>query len=95
MKNSRRKFLQIAGVTALGACANPLLAKAASVKSSKAAETATINRPEALTAKRWAIVIDVHKFHSEELINKCSKACTLEHNIPFFHDKRHEILSEA
>ena len=38
--------------------------------------------PNALTAKRWAMVIDTRAFESKEQFDACINACNAAHNIP-------------
>jgi [DsrC]-trisulfide reductase subunit O len=81
MKKSRRDFLKIAGLSALGLGAGPTLEKVA-----KAAEAPYEPNPKALKAKRWAMVIDIKKFREsgEEALNACITACHTVHNVPDF-----------
>ena len=47
------------------------------------AEAAQIwKNPQALTAKRWAMVVDMTKFQSKEDYQKCIDACNIAHNVP-------------
>ncbi|MFH2047290.1 MAG: sulfate reduction electron transfer complex DsrMKJOP subunit DsrO [Pseudomonadota bacterium] len=97
MENSRRKFLKIAGISALGLSATPVLDAFAIdiqdldidnliVKSIDAAP-----KKEALTAKRWGMVIDTRKIKSEHDLEPIIAACSKIHNIPVMENKRHEI----
>lgn len=83
MALNRRSFLKAAGLTTLaglgGHAAMELLAPGAL----DAAQPATIGAfPEALTGKRWAMVIDTTKFTSTRLYQKCIDACHTAHNVP-------------
>ena len=62
MKSSRRRFLKIAGISALGIGAKPVLDVMAS--SSETASPKITKSENALKAKRWRIVIDTRKSQS-------------------------------
>ena len=64
MESSRRSFLKIAGISALGLGAKPVLDVLAS--SGETAAPITMKGENALTAKRWGMVIDTRKLQSEE-----------------------------
>jgi Fe-S-cluster-containing dehydrogenase component len=83
MDLNRRSFLKAAGLTTLaglgGHAAMELLAPGAL----DAAVSAKIEAfPEALTAKRWAMLIDTNKFTSIRLYQQCIDACHKAHNVP-------------
>jgi len=83
MDLNRRSFLKAAGLTTLaglgGHAAMELLAPGAL----DAAVSAKIEAfPEALTAKRWAMLIDTNKFASIRLYQQCIDACHKAHNVP-------------
>lgn len=44
-------------------------------------EAQYLPKPEALTAKRWAMVVDMGKM-DEQTVNKCIEACHRTHNVP-------------
>jgi len=89
MKSSRRRFLKIAGISALGLGAKPVLDVMAS--SSETAAPKTIKGENALTAKRWGMVIDTRKLQSEEDLEPMIEICDKIHNVPKFENKNHEI----
>jgi molybdopterin-containing oxidoreductase family iron-sulfur binding subunit len=92
MENSRRNFLKIAGISALGLSAKPVYnAFAVSEEHGEKNEAKVIPKKGALTARRWAMVIDTTKFESEEDLKPIIEACNKIHNIPAFENKRHEI----
>jgi len=92
MENSRRTFLKIAGISALGLSAKPVLnAFAVSEEHGEKKEAKVIPKKGALTAKRWAMVIDTTKFKSAKDLEPMIEACNKIHNIPVFENKRHEI----
>ncbi len=101
MKSSRRSFLRVAGISALGmGCAAPVLKALAS--SDAPAEHEVESVPEmvrgekALTASRWAMVVDTRKLNSAEDVAPLIEACHTIHNVPKIEgdpeeQKRHEI----
>ena len=92
MKRSRRSFLKIAGISALGIGAKPIIdGLAASAPSGEIAEPQVRHKPEALTAKHWAMVIDTTQFKSEEDLKPLIAACHSIHNVPELKNKNHEI----
>jgi molybdopterin-containing oxidoreductase family iron-sulfur binding subunit len=89
MESSRRSFLKIAGISALGLGAKPVLDVLAS--SGETAAPITMKREDALTAKRWGLVIDTRKLQSEEDLKPMIEVCNKIHNVPKFENPRHEI----
>jgi len=90
MKSSRRRFLKIAGISALGIGAKPVLDVMAS--SSETAAPKTLKGESALTAKRWGLVIDTRKLQSKEDLEPMIEVCNKIHNVPKFENPRHEIM---
>jgi len=93
MKSSRRCFLKIAGISALGLGVKPALEVLASSEGGPGGVAKPeVNKGEnTLTAKRWALVIDTRKFESEEDLAPMIEACHEIHNVPKLENKRHEI----
>jgi len=92
MKSSRRRFLKLAGIAALGIGSRPVLDAAFAAGGGGAAPEAKVRRqPEALTAKQWAMVIDTRRFESAADMEPLIEACHAIHNVPHFENKRHEI----
>jgi Fe-S-cluster-containing dehydrogenase component len=89
MKQSRRHFLKVAGIAAVGLGTAPAITLAAT-DSHGSARALVSDRPEALKAQRWGMVIDVKKI-DETLAKKISKACHSHHNVPDF---THEVDTE-
>jgi len=89
MAVDRRKFLQTAGLAALGLAANPV--------GTIAQDSLTINKPGSipqenpLTAKRWAMTIDLRKCIEKDDCRDCVDACHLTHNVPKFGNIKDEI----
>ncbi len=92
MKNSRRSFLKIAGLAALGIGSKPVLnAFASSGEHGAGAAAETYRGAKALTAKQWGMVIDMRKLEKAEDLEPIVAACHSIHNVPEMEEKRHEI----
>jgi len=89
MESSKRRFLKIAGIAALGLGAKPVLDVMAS--SGETAQPKIMTGEKALSAKRWGMVIDTRKLQSEEDLKPMIEVCDKIHNIPKFENKNHEI----
>ncbi|MFC1836546.1 sulfate reduction electron transfer complex DsrMKJOP subunit DsrO [Thermodesulfobacteriota bacterium] len=88
MRKSRRDFLKIAGLSALGLGVKPAGdALAAGTQSSVAPDA------KAIKGKRWAMVVDLKKFKEsgEEAIKACVEACHTIHNVPHFDNPKDEV----
>jgi Fe-S-cluster-containing dehydrogenase component len=88
MKNSRRSFLKIAGISALGMGASPISTLSAS---SGKQGVETLKNKDALTARQWGMVIDTRKIHSSEDLEPMTEACHKIHNVPKIENSNHEI----
>ncbi|MBW1962709.1 MAG: 4Fe-4S dicluster domain-containing protein [Deltaproteobacteria bacterium] len=88
MKPSRRGFLKLAGLFALGLGTKPVLG---AFTKETASEPFTVQSEDALTARHWAMVIDTRKFNSPEDLQPMIEACHTAHNVPKFENSRHEI----
>lgn len=80
MENSRRKFLKMAGISAL-ALASAMTALEGGAMA-QIAPGRYVKRKGMLTAKRWAMVIDTRRFTSEADFAPIIHACNVAHNIP-------------
>ena len=89
MKKSRRSFLKVAGIAAIGLGAAPAMNFAAS-DSHGTAQAVKSKNEEALTAHRWGMVIDTNKI-TDEVVEACTQACHKAHNVPDFN---HEVDEE-
>jgi Fe-S-cluster-containing dehydrogenase component len=78
---NRRKFFKIAGVTALGLAGRPALPLLA--------QEPTWAEP--LTAKRWAMLIDIKACLHKEGCRDCINACHRVHNVPDFGNPKDEV----
>jgi Fe-S-cluster-containing dehydrogenase component len=88
MDISRREFLRIAGASTIvgvlgGWTAIELLAPGE-------LEKKHLPKPEALSAKRWAMAVDMKKM-DKETVRKCINVCHYVHNVPDIGDPKHEI----
>ena len=84
MSIDRRQFLKIAGISSiLGLGATAASATHNLWVKGLGPEQVDKNK-DALLAKRWAMVVDMSKFKTEEEIKKCIDACHLTHNVPDF-----------
>lgn len=88
MSIDRREFLKIAGITSLLG----LGGVTASQGLKEIVEASQVRpNPEALTAKRWAIVVDMSKFKTKEDYQRCIDACHKVHNVPLINNPKQEI----
>ncbi len=87
MSISRRDFLKIAGVASIGIgfSATDLLWK------DRAAALEPVSPGKGLTAKRWAMVVDLRKFKTEEDYNRVIHECHRVHNVPDFGNPKDEV----
>jgi len=89
MSMNRRQFLKIAGISSVLGLGGTSVVNVLTKGRGEASHIVTDER--ALTAKRWAMVIDVSKFRNEEDYKKLSKACHSIHNVPDFGNPKDEI----
>jgi molybdopterin-containing oxidoreductase family iron-sulfur binding subunit len=94
MKNTRRKFLKIAGLAALGWSVRPAASLFASGHGSHGAEGLFLaskhgapKHGEGLHAGRWAMIIDMQKL-TPAIEKKCIEACHTNHNVPEIDSKQ-------
>lgn len=93
MTVDRRKFLQVAGLAALGVAARPLaaLSQSDSLAMPVVSEPVGLPQEHPLTARRWAMVIDLKKCLNRDNIKDCARACHQAHNVPDFGNPKDEI----
>jgi molybdopterin-containing oxidoreductase family iron-sulfur binding subunit len=86
MDKGRRRFLQIAGISALGLGVKTNIASAEG-------DDKYLSNPKALKAERWAMVIDLKKFKESgpEAMQACVEACHKIHNVPEFDNPKDEV----
>lgn len=80
MKTDRRKFLKVAGLSAMALASG--LATMTGEANAQIAPGKYVPRTGSLTAKRWAMVIDTRKFTSQDDFRRCFEACKRAHNVP-------------
>ena len=91
MEDGRRRFLRLAGISAVGLTAKPVLNAFAAAQQKEKPQTAVKKGDDALIAKNWGMVIDTRKFESAEDLHHIIEACHSVHNVPFLENEDHEI----
>jgi len=96
MDNSRRKFLKIAGLSAIAGIGAPTafnsLLKGEVQASTTGEAAAESGEAAATTGKRYGFLIDNRKFaEDKDLAQRCINACHSIHNVPDFGNKKDEI----
>lgn len=84
MSIDRRRFLEIAGLSALAVAGPPALAVLA-----RGAQGTGVAGPSQAT--RWALVIDPRKCREKDGCTDCIAACDKAHNVPHFRERAHEV----
>jgi molybdopterin-containing oxidoreductase family iron-sulfur binding subunit len=92
MNASRRHFLKVAGLStfALGGGVSALMGPAGDAMA-QIAPGSYGHGSRALTARRWAMVIDTRKFKGPEDYLPLAEACHAAHNVPVTKGDRQEI----
>ena len=88
MERSRRGFLKLAGMGAVGLGAKPVLS---AVGLGGSPSPKIVQSDKALTANQWAMVIDTRRFKSEEDFEPITAVCHKIHNVPKLQNKKHEL----
>ena len=86
MEVSRREFLKIAGASTIVG----ILGGWSAVEVLAPGELDSRRSPQALTAKRWAMVVDT-KSMDEVIARDCIEACHYMHNVPDIEDQKSEV----
>ena len=95
MDSSRRNLMKLAGLSVVGLSAAPVLnAVASGGGSDTEAQPRLLPNREALTAKRWAMVVDLEKCLRDRGCTKCAEVCHKEHNVPNLADSRFNLNPE-
>ena len=90
MSINRRQFLRRAGmITALGLGSSFIISGFRKKEVAEAAEYGKSSKD--LPAKRWAMVVDMSKFKTEEDFKRVTDACHSLHNVPDFKNTKDEI----
>ena len=92
MDSSRRRVLQLLGLSSLALATRPVL-NAFAAEAEQAEEPAPVIKPDdkALTAQQWAMVIDTRQFEAVDDVEPLVEACHAIHNVPRLSNKNHEI----
>jgi molybdopterin-containing oxidoreductase family iron-sulfur binding subunit len=92
---NRRGFLKVSSLTAIGLAGGSLSRAFGNVDSSRVQPENSVpgqtTAAAPLTAKRWAMVIDLRKCAEQKDCADCSKACHLVHNVPEFTSPKDEV----
>jgi Fe-S-cluster-containing dehydrogenase component len=95
MDNSRRKFLKIAGLSAIAGIGAPTAFNSllkGEAQASTTEEEAGNGEAVASSGIRYGFVIDTRKFEEDkDLGQRCINACHSIHNVPDFGNKKDEI----
>jgi len=96
MDVKRRKFLKIAGLSAIAGVGAPsalnMLLKGEEVQASGGHAPEPAHGATVQSGKRYGMVIDVKKFDEHPaLVQKCIDACNSTHNVPQFPNPKDEI----
>jgi Fe-S-cluster-containing dehydrogenase component len=81
MDSSRRRFLKMAGIAAVGLGTQPVISGSGRGRITWDAAQRS-QKGEALLAKHWAMVIDTRKLQHEEDIEPLIEVCHAIHNVP-------------
>ncbi len=91
MDSSRRRILQLLGLSSLALTARPVFNAFAEEEHAEKPKAILKDSENALKAKQWALVIDTRQFESEEDLEPLVEVCNKVHNVPHLSEKRHEI----
>lgn len=84
MSMDRRKFLKIAGISSVLGLGATVASATHNIWVKGLGPEQVDKNKEALLAKRWAMVVDMSKFKTDEDFKKVIDACHLTHNVPDF-----------
>jgi len=85
MNITRKRFLRVTGISVLAVAGEKLAGAFAG------AMQTTPSLPQALTASRWAMTVDLNKCAQKEGCIKCIEACHSVHNVPDSGHRTHRI----
>jgi Fe-S-cluster-containing dehydrogenase component len=85
MESNRRRFLKIAGASALGIGVKPLVNALAREDTPRVSAN-----PEALVGRRWAMVVDMRNGCPDDC-RECMEACHEIHNVPRMENQKDEV----
>ncbi|SPF32253.1 DsrO [Candidatus Sulfotelmatobacter kueseliae] len=81
MKITRKRFLQLSGLSLIAVAAKRMVRVMA----------ASTSAPESTKTVRWGMAIDLEKCRLDQGCDGCIKACHSAHNVPQFADRAHEV----
>jgi len=81
MKMTRKRFLEIGGVSLIAVAAKKVVGALGNEATGRSSAPAT----------RWAMVIDSAKCHKKDGCTDCISACNKTHNVPVIKDSLHEV----
>jgi len=84
MSMDRRQFLKIAGISSVLGLGATAASATHNIWTKGLSPEQVDKNKEALIAKRWAMVVDMSKFKTDEDVKKVIDACHLTHNVPDF-----------
>jgi len=90
MSCDRRRFMKASGLAVLGLAVGNS-PKVLGQDDSTAVPLVDLGPRDPLTAKRWAMVVDLKKCKEEKNCTKCSDVCHAIHNVPNFDNPKDEI----
>jgi len=85
----RRGFCRIAGISLVGLAGSSTLPPRAQESAGSGDAVQALDRP--LTAKRWAMVVDMKACRKEEGCRECIVACHAVHNVPDLGNAKEEV----
>ncbi len=85
MKITRKRFLQAGGAALV------VVAGKRAAGTFGAAAQQAVAAPGGLTAKRWAMVVDLAKCREKDGCTDCIAACHRVHNVPDVRERSHEV----
>lgn len=93
MSMNRRQFIKLAGISTILGIGGVSAIDRVKGSAVEAAHEGVLESefPNPLIAKRWAMVVDVSKFKTEEDYQKCIDACHSIHNVPCCGTKKDEV----
>ncbi|MEW6215180.1 MAG: sulfate reduction electron transfer complex DsrMKJOP subunit DsrO [Nitrospirota bacterium] len=89
MSINRREFLKIAGISTILGLGG--ISAINELRKSWPEASQVLPSPEALVAKRWAMVVDMRKFKTEDDYKRVIDACHRIHNVPDIGNQKEEI----
>ena len=87
MQLDRRLFIKTTGIALLGLLAKPVIDVLSKLKTAEA----TVTEKEALTGKRWAMVVNLKTCLAKDGCRECIDACHRVHNVPDLGNSKDEI----